>query len=57
MKATSISLTNIEGRMVATKSLEGNANTSFDVSNLNAGIYFVNVYHASGVEKVKFVKE
>jgi hypothetical protein len=37
--------------------LEGNANSSFDVSNLNAGIYFVNVYHASGVEKVKFVKE
>jgi hypothetical protein len=57
MKATSISITNIEGRTVATKSLEGNANTSFDVSNLNAGIYFVNVYHASGVEKVKFVKE
>jgi hypothetical protein len=57
MKATSISLTNIEGRTVATKSLEANANTSFDVSNLNAGIYFVNVYHASGVEKVKFVKE
>jgi hypothetical protein len=57
MKATSISITNIEGRTVSTKSMVGNANTTFDVSNLNSGIYFVNVYHASGVEKVKFVKE
>ncbi|MFM8241912.1 MAG: T9SS type A sorting domain-containing protein [Crocinitomicaceae bacterium] len=52
-----MSITNVEGRTVASKSLVANANTSFDVSNLNAGIYFVNVYHASGVEKVKFVKE
>lgn len=57
MKASSISITNVEGRTVAVKSLVGNATTSFDVSNLNSGIYFVNVYHASGVEKVKFVKE
>lgn len=57
MKATSVSITNIEGRTVSAKSLVGNANTTFDVSNLNSGIYFVNVYHASGVEKVKFVKE
>jgi hypothetical protein len=57
MKASSIAITNVEGRTVATKSLVGNANTLFDVSNLNAGIYFVNVYHTSGVEKVKFVKE
>ena len=57
MKASSISITNVEGRTVAVKSLDGNATTSFDVSNLNSGIYFINVYHASGVEKVKFVKE
>lgn len=57
MKASSISITNIEGKAIATKSMVGNVNTTFDVSNLNSGIYFVNVYHASGVEKVKFVKE
>lgn len=57
MKASSISITNVEGRTIVVKSLVGNATTLFDVSNLNSGIYFVNVYHASGVEKVKFVKE
>lgn len=57
MKASSISITNIEGKTVARKSIGGNANTTFDISNLQAGIYFVNVNHASGVEQVKFIKE
>lgn len=56
MKASKISLTNIEGKEVASKEVTSNTQ-SFDLSSMKAGIYFVNVYHASGVETVKFIKE
>lgn len=57
MKASKIYISNIEGKVVATKNVENNANYSFDLSNLKAGVYFVNVAHASGIETVKFVKQ
>ncbi len=56
MKASKISLTNIEGKEVASKEVTSYTQ-SFDLSSMKAGIYFVNVYHASGVETVKFIKE
>ncbi len=57
MKASTISITNIEGKVVASKSVSSSAAQSFDLSSMKAGIYFVNVYHTSGVETVKFIKE
>jgi len=57
MKASSITITNIEGKVVASRNVENNANYSFDLSSMKAGVYFVNVAHASGIETVKFVKQ
>jgi hypothetical protein len=57
MKASSISITNIEGKVITTKNIEASNSNSFDISELKSGIYFINVNHASGVEKVKFIKE
>ena len=57
MKASSISITNIEGKVVASKEVSNSSSLSFDVAGMKAGIYFVNVTHASGVETVKFIKE
>ena len=57
MKASTISITNIEGKVVTSKEVTSNSSQSFDLSTMKGGIYFVNVYHASGVETVKFIKE
>ncbi len=57
MKASFISITNIEGKEILSKKVDSNSSNSFDLSEVKSGIYFVNVHHAYGVEKVKFVKE
>jgi hypothetical protein len=57
MKATSISISNIEGKEILSKKVDSNSSNTIDLSEVKSGIYFVNVYHAYGVEKVKFVKE
>lgn len=56
MKASSIAIANLEGKVITKRDLTSNSSNSFDISDLQSGIYFINVYHASGVEKVKFVK-
>jgi hypothetical protein len=56
MKASKVEITNIEGKVVASKEVANSSNFSFDLAGMNAGIYFVNVTHASGVETVKFIK-
>jgi hypothetical protein len=57
MKATSISISNIEGKEILSKKVDSNSSNIIDLSEVKSGIYFVNVHHAYGVEKVKFVKE
>ncbi len=57
MKATSISISNIEGKEILSKKVDSNSSNTIDLSEVKSGIYFVNVNHAYGVEKVKFVKE
>jgi hypothetical protein len=57
MKATQISILNIEGKVVAEREIKDVLNTTFDLSALKAGIYFVNVSHASGNKTVKFIKQ
>ncbi len=56
-KANSVSIVNVEGKVIATKEVGSNLNISFDLSGVKSGIYFVKVAHASGVETVKFIKE
>ena len=56
MKASKVEITNIEGKVVASKEVSNSSNFSFDLAGMKAGIYFVNVSHASGVETVKFIK-
>jgi hypothetical protein len=57
LKVKSISITNIEGRVVLMKSVLDDTNSVIDISNLRSGIYFVNVIYSDGISKVKFVKE
>jgi hypothetical protein len=56
LNAKLISITNLEGKVISKKDLTSNSSNTFDISELQSGIYFVYVHHASGVEKVKFVK-
>ena len=56
MKASKVEVTNIEGKGVASKEVANATNFNFDLSGMKAGIYFVNVTHASGVETVKYIK-
>lgn len=56
MNANSITITNLEGKVVSTRDLTTNSSNAIDISELQSGIYVVNVHHANGVEKVKFVK-
>lgn len=56
MKASKVEITNIEGKVVASKEVANSSNFNFDLAGMKAGIYFVNVSHASGVETVKFIK-
>jgi len=56
MKAIKVEITNIEGKVVASKEVANSSNFNFDLTGMKAGIYFVNVTHASGVETVKFIK-
>jgi len=56
MKASKVEITNIEGKVVASKEVSNSSDFSFDLAGMKAGIYFVNVTHASGVETVKFIK-
>ncbi len=57
MKASKVEVTNVEGKVVASKAVANASNFNFDLSGMKAGIYFVNVTHASGVETVKFIKQ
>ena len=57
MKANQISILNIEGKVVAEREIKDVLNTTFDLSAIKAGIYFVNVSHASGNKTVKFIKQ
>jgi hypothetical protein len=56
MNASEIVLTNIEGKTMETRTIDHTNNLTFDLSGLNAGIYFIHVAHAGGVETVKFLK-
>jgi hypothetical protein len=56
MNASEIVLTNVEGKTIERRTVSANTNLTFDLNGLNAGIYFIHVSHANGVETVKFMK-
>jgi hypothetical protein len=56
MNVSEILLTNVEGKTIETRNIDASSNLTFDTSGLNAGIYFIHVAHANGVEIVKFLK-
>jgi len=57
MKATHITISDVTGKEVRRTVTGNQSDYTFDVSGMESGFYFVNVYHVSGVESVKFVKE
>lgn len=56
INASDITLTNVEGKVLAKRNI-GQNQENFDMSALKAGIYFVNVAHANGVESIRIIKE
>lgn len=56
INSSEISLTNIEGKVLAKRNV-GENQEDFDLSDLKAGIYFVNVAHPNGIESIKIIKE
>ena len=56
ISASEISLYNVEGKILAKRNVGDNVE-NFDMSDLNAGIYFVNITHANGFESIKIIKE
>ncbi|MFM7472647.1 MAG: T9SS type A sorting domain-containing protein, partial [Crocinitomicaceae bacterium] len=56
INASEISLTNIEGKVLAKRNV-GENQEDLDLSDLKAGIYFVNVAHPNGIESIRIIKE
>ncbi|MFM7467063.1 MAG: T9SS type A sorting domain-containing protein [Crocinitomicaceae bacterium] len=56
INASDITLSNVEGKVLAKRNI-GQNQENFDMSALKAGIYFVNVAHANGVESIRIIKE
>ena len=54
---SSISIMNIEGKVIAQKNHNNSSNADFDLTSLNKGVYFVKVAHMNGIETVKFIKQ
>ena len=54
--ASSIELRNIEGKIIASRAVNSNEQ-EFDLTDLKAVVYFVNVIHSNGVESIKIIKE
>jgi hypothetical protein len=62
MKASKITITNVEGKVVANKNIQSAADYGFDLSNVKAGIYLVKIeyYDCNNIKKYvtrRFVKK
>jgi len=55
MSSALVSITNIEGKVVASQQMNGTTNCAFDLTNLHSGIYFASIQYAGGVENIKFI--
>ena len=52
-----IRLLNAEGKILARRNASGLTTENFNLNGVKSGIYFVNIFHANGVETIKVVKE
>lgn len=55
MSSSLVSITNIEGKVVASQQMNGTTNCIFDLTNMHSGIYFASIQYAGGVENIKFI--
>ena len=55
MSSALVSITNIEGKVVASQQMNGTTNCAFDLTNMDSGIYFASIQYAGGVENIKFI--
>lgn len=51
-----LTLNNLNGQELLVKSIEGLSTTDLNIANLNAGVYFINVYGEQGVETIRIIK-
>ena len=56
-EASEVAIMNLEGKIVAEKSLLNMSNVDFDLTTLRNGVYFLKVAHTNGTETVKFIKQ
>ena len=55
MNASAVSISNLEGKVLSQKQLNGSTTCSFDLTGINAGIYFASVSYEGGIENIKFI--
>ena len=55
MNASAVSISNLEGKVLSQKELNGSTTCSFDLTGINAGIYFASVSYEGGIENIKFI--
>lgn len=55
MNASSVVISNLAGKVISQKELNGSTACSFDLIGMNAGIYFASVNYNGGVETIKFI--
>jgi hypothetical protein len=55
MNVSSVSIRNLDGKVISQKQLDGSTTCSFDLTGINAGIYFASVSYEGGIENIKFI--
>lgn len=57
LKASLITITDVTGKVIRSSEATSQTDYTFDVTVFEKGLYLVNVFHASGVESIKFIKD
>jgi len=56
LNGTRLTLNNLNGQELLVESIEGLSTADLNLTNLNAGVYFINVYGEQGVETIRIIK-
>ncbi len=57
LEAKTVSIVNVEGKVILEETIGTATDLSFDISQMQSGIYFVKVSHKYGMDTIKFIKE
>lgn len=57
LNGTRLTLSNLNGQELIVKSIAGISTTELNLSDLNAGVYFLNVFGDFGIETVRIIKK